>query len=159
MVLGDSLLFGSGDQYTAVRDNKGTWRILSLWHPDLRNLSSDPNFDIPDDHAAVTVVTEGQFLALIKVATSQGLISGVADSDAIPSEEYDSVCKERDDFRLELDNLKEVNMHKNVSVDNSEVFKIAQKKLDLVEKLASLNQVDAETIKLILQVGGNESIN
>ena len=50
-------------QYTALKDEvTNTWRILDTWSDDLKNLS--PDYDIPDDSKAVTILTEGGFLEL-----------------------------------------------------------------------------------------------
>ena len=52
-------------QYTALKDEvTNTWRILDTWSDDLKNLS--PDDDIPDDSKAVTILTEGGFLAIFK---------------------------------------------------------------------------------------------
>jgi hypothetical protein len=63
-------------QYVAKRDNSGTWRVLNAWHSDLESFDADTD-EIPDDHAAMTVLTEGAFEAVIKEATAEGVLDGI----------------------------------------------------------------------------------
>ena len=71
-------------QYTANKDETtNTWRILDTWHNDLVNLG--PDDEVPDDSSAVTILTEGAFIALVKEAARQGVLQnanlGGSDSD------------------------------------------------------------------------------
>jgi len=60
-------------QYTANKDETtNTWRILDTWHNDLMNLG--PDDEIPDDSPAVTILTEGAFIALVKEASRLGVL-------------------------------------------------------------------------------------
>jgi hypothetical protein len=60
-------------QYTANKDETtNTWRILDTWHNDLVNLG--PDDEIPDGSPAVTILTEGAFIALVKEAARQGIL-------------------------------------------------------------------------------------
>ena len=60
-------------QYTANKDETtNTWRILDTWHNDLMNLG--PDDEVPDDSSAVTILTEGAFIALVKEAARQGIL-------------------------------------------------------------------------------------
>jgi len=55
-------------QYIATRDEgTQTWRILDTWHDVLRDMN--PEDEVEDDSPAVTVVTEGGFIALVKEAS------------------------------------------------------------------------------------------
>ena len=74
MVIGN-MLSDSGQQYVATKDDKNTWRILDTWHADLKQMSADD--DISDDSPAVVVLSEGQFIALIKEAASEGVLENV----------------------------------------------------------------------------------
>ena len=71
MPLGN-ILSGADQQYVGLKDETGTWRILNTWHEDLKMMSADE--EIPDDSEAVTVLSEGQFIALIKEAASLGVL-------------------------------------------------------------------------------------
>ena len=60
-------------QYTANKDETtNTWRILDTWHNDLVNLG--PDDEIPDGSPAVTILTEGAFIALVKEASRLGVL-------------------------------------------------------------------------------------
>ena len=70
------------NQYVATKDPTGTWRILDTWHDELRQL--DPDGDIPDDSEAVTLLSEGAFLALVKEAARLGVLANATFTE--PSE-------------------------------------------------------------------------
>ena len=55
------------EQYVAQKDNAGTWRVLDTWHDDLTKL--DPQDEIDDASEAITILSEGGFLALVREAT------------------------------------------------------------------------------------------
>ena len=60
-------------QYTANRDEiTNTWRILDTWHEDLTQLG--PEDEVDDTSTAVTVLTEGAFIALVKEAARLGVL-------------------------------------------------------------------------------------
>ena len=65
-----------GEQYVAHRDLAGTWRILDTWHDALGRL--DPDSDVPDDHEAVTILSEGAYHSLTKEAARIGVLKGAA---------------------------------------------------------------------------------
>ena len=67
-----SMLSGSEQQYIALKDETGTWRILDTWHDDLKHL--DVEDEVPDKSEAVVVFSEGQFIALIKEAGRLGIL-------------------------------------------------------------------------------------
>ena len=83
-------------------DATNTWRILNTWHDDIRSLDADS--DIPDESPAVTVFSEGQFLALIKEAGRLGVLAnasfGVEGVD--PEAELDMSILDRDKEIVEL---------------------------------------------------------
>tara|TARA_Y100000034_G_scaffold117791_1_gene157697 strand:- start:261 stop:695 length:435 start_codon:yes stop_codon:yes gene_type:complete len=63
-------------QYVARRDASGTWRILNTWDETVASLEMGE--DVPDTHEAVTLLTEGQYLAVLREATNEGLIQSAA---------------------------------------------------------------------------------
>ena len=71
MTIGN-FLDGSDQQYVALKDDNGTWRVLDSWHEDIKVMSADE--DIPDDSPAVLVLSEGQFIALMKEAGRLGVL-------------------------------------------------------------------------------------
>ena len=61
-------------QYVATRDeNTNTWRILDSWSDDLKELDVDD--DISDDSSAVKILSEGEFISLIKEAGRLGILA------------------------------------------------------------------------------------
>ena len=66
MVMGN-MLRDREVQYIAMKDDTTqTWRILDSWNESLKNV--DLEDDIDDNNPAVKVLTEGEFIALIKEA-------------------------------------------------------------------------------------------
>ena len=92
MVIGN-MLRDREVQYTAVRDETtNTWRILDTWHDALRSL--DPEDDIPDENDAVKILTEGEFISLVKEAARLGVLANAQfDTD---TSEYDAALLEKD---------------------------------------------------------------
>jgi hypothetical protein len=68
-------------QYVAKRDSSGTWRVLDSWNESLNTI--EDNEDIPDSHAAVTLLTEGQYLSVIREATKGGYLQSAAIADEL----------------------------------------------------------------------------
>ena len=68
-----TILQGREQQYVASKDaTTKTWRVLDTWSDSLRNLKVDE--EVPDDSPAVTVLTEGAFIALVKEAGRIGVL-------------------------------------------------------------------------------------
>ena len=71
------MLQGRDQQFVATKDSvTNAWRILDTWHESLRQLQ--PEDDIPDDSSAVTILTEGAFLALIREAARLGVLENAS---------------------------------------------------------------------------------
>jgi hypothetical protein len=83
------------DQYVALRDKVGTWRIMDTHNPSLENMS--PDEDVPDDHEAITVLSEGQFLTVVTEANKLGLLLP-AEAD-IDDEEVEELKKEIEELK------------------------------------------------------------
>lgn len=71
MAIGN-LLQGREQQYVANQDDKGTWRVLDTWHEALKSMQ--PEDDVEDDNPAITVLTEGGFIALVREAARSGTL-------------------------------------------------------------------------------------
>ena len=81
-------------QYVAHRDDKTqTWRILDTWHQDLANLG--PEDEIEDTSGAVTILTEGAFIALVKEAARLGTLQNAAFENNSALEEENHTLRER----------------------------------------------------------------
>jgi len=99
MVMGN-MLRERDSQYIATRDEgTQTWRILDTWHDTLREMS--PEDDVEDDSPAVTVLTEGGFIALVKEASRLGILQNATSSfipvDTRTEEDYVEVNNEKDE--------------------------------------------------------------
>ena len=88
MTLGN-ILRERDEQYIANRDESGTWRILDTWHTDLK--SSGPEDEVSDNSEAVTLLSEGAFISLMKEAGRLGILDSVTDSGDQSSAEIDEI--------------------------------------------------------------------
>ena len=79
-------------QYTANRDEiTNTWRILDTWHEDLTQLG--PEDEVEDTSTAVTVLTEGAFIALVKEAARLGVLQNANFGDNPELEEENAALR------------------------------------------------------------------
>ena len=136
MAIGN-ILDGGDQQYVAVKDTTGTWRVLNTWHNDLKLLDADS--DIPDDSEAITILSEGQFIALIKEAASQGVLSNAtfsANTEELENE-LANVCNERDQLKEELDKVNSI----QIKPKRSEKYDLKEKAMDSILKLVSMQDM------------------
>ena len=142
MVLGN-MMAESGQQYVALKDETGTWRVLNTWHEDLKSMNADD--DIPDESPAVTVLSEGQFIALVKEAGSQGVLENVnftSDVDTAELEhEIESKDIEIDKLRAELDKTNGEKQKIERVASHSEEFELKEKAMDNILKLVSMQDM------------------
>ena len=92
-------------QYIATRDEgTQTWRILDTWHDVLREMN--PEDEVEDGSPAVTVVTEGGFIALVKEASRLGILQNASSSfgitDTREPEDYSNEVKEKEEELAEM---------------------------------------------------------
>ena len=80
-------------QYVANRDDTtNTWRILDSWSDALRELDVDD--EIPDDNAAVKILSEGEFIALVKEAGRLGILANASFGSG--EAEYEATILDKD---------------------------------------------------------------
>ena len=98
-----TILQGREQQYVASKDATTiTWRVLDTWSDSLRNLKVDE--EVPDDSPAVTVLTEGAFIALVKEAGRIGVLenanfgTGEAELESIILDKDQEILKLRDEL-------------------------------------------------------------
>ena len=121
-------------QYTALKDEvTNTWRILDTWNEDLKSLN--PDDDIPDDSKAVTILTEGGFLALFREAARLGVLENVSFTGNT-GDEYEEELQE---MRSKLVKYEKEISSLQVTNNESESFKLKQKALGVVLKLAAMS--------------------
>ena len=141
-----SLAGSSDQQYIAIKDSAETWRILNTWHEDLKMMSAED--DVPDDSEAVTILSEGQFIALVKEAASQGVLSNVSFTDD-NSEEYETEIAEKDSKIAELvsenatlkNNLERKKSELEHKSQHSEDYDLKEKAMDSILKLVSIQDM------------------
>ena len=138
MPLGN-LLSGTDQQYVAMKDEAGTWRVLNTWHEELKHIDVDD--EVPDTSDAVTVLSEGQFIALIKEAASLGVLANVSVSGGDTTKlEEELLTKDN-----EVKELKQELSHRTTALEakspHSEEYDLKEKAMDSILKLVSLQDV------------------
>tara|TARA_R110000824_G_scaffold135676_1_gene299043 strand:- start:3111 stop:3551 length:441 start_codon:yes stop_codon:yes gene_type:complete len=140
MVLGN-MMNESGQQYVATKDDKGTWRILDTWHADLKTLSAED--DIPDDSPAVATLSEGQFIALIREAGSQGVIENATFGAGDAELEATILDKDQEIQTLneQILQLKEQKSNVIRDVEHTEDYQLKEKAMANILKLVSMQDM------------------
>ena len=140
-------------QYTALKDEvTNTWRVLDTWSDDLKNLS--PDDDIPDDSKAVTIITEGGFIALIKEAARLGILenatfgTGEAEHEAALLDKDQEIMNMRDELmklKEETSKIVQDNTHSEDYILRDRAIiaghDLKEKAMDNILKLVSLQDV------------------
>ena len=135
------MLAANEQQYVALKDESGTWRILNTWHEDIKNLNADS--DIPDDSDAVVILSEGQFIALIKEAGRLGVLANATFGTG--EAELEAVILERDKEIQELHEkilkLEEEKSQVIRSTSHTEDYELKEKAMDNILKLVSMQDM------------------
>ena len=136
-----NMLSANEQQYVALKDDKNTWRVLNTWHDDIKNLDADS--DIPDDSAAVIILSEGQFIALIKEAGRLGVLQNA--SFGTGEAELEAVILDRDKEIQELHEkilkLEEEKSQVNIDTTHTEDYELKEKAMDNILKLVSMQDM------------------
>ena len=137
-----NILRGREQQYVANRDDTtSTWRILDTWHEALTQVG--PDDDIEDSNPAVTILTEGAFIALIREAARMGVLQNAS----FEGEEglLDDITQEKDDIiiqlRQEVANLKDANAVVVRKVQRSEDYELKEIAMNNIVKLVSMSDM------------------
>jgi|TARA_R110000824_G_scaffold16546_2_gene68551 hypothetical protein len=130
------------NQYVATKDSTGTWRVLDTWHDDLRAL--DPDGEIPDDSDAVTLISEGAFLALVKEAARLGVLANAAFTEQT---DMDKELLEKESEILDL-REKLVEYEEEMSMlrqrpDRTEGFVLKEMAMNTLLKLTSMSDIQS----------------
>ena len=140
-----NLLSGSDQQYVAMKDEAGTWRILNTWHEELKHLNVDD--EVSDKSEAVTVLSEGQFIALVKEAASLGVLANVSVGGDTTKLEEELSTKEDEVHELKesVSSLKHEVSQRTIALEtkspHSEEYDLKEKAMDSILKLVSLQDV------------------
>lgn len=126
-------------QYVAHKDETtNTWRILDTWHEELVNLG--PDDDVEDTSAAITILTEGAFIALVKEAARLGAITnasvgGDAELEQELLDENDSLKSQVAKLEGKLSNIPE-------HAGKSEGFILKEMAMQTLLKLTSMSDIE-----------------
>lgn len=129
-------------QYVANRDETtNTWRILDSWSDALKELDVDD--EIPDDSLAVKILSEGEFISLVKEAGRLGILANASFGSG--EAELEAVILEKD---------KEIqNLHENIlkleeeksqvvrDTSHTEDYELKEKAMDNILKLVSMQDM------------------
>jgi len=141
MVIGN-MLRDREVQYTAVRDETtNTWRILDTWHDALRKL--DPDDDIPDDNEAVKILTEGEFIGLVKEAARLGVLANATFGTGEAEHEATILTKDQEIQQLheQILVLQEEKSQVIQDVSHSEEYELKERAMDSILKLVSMQDM------------------
>lgn len=128
-----------GKPYWVRRDTTGTWRIVNLLDQSLEKMTEDD--DLPDNHPAVTIISEGAFLELIKEASSLGIIQKLDLSD---NEQNEKLKLENEELRLENKRLK-LDFETVGKEPATESYKIKSKVIDSLMKIVVVGSLENES--------------
>ena len=126
-------------QYVAHKDETtNTWRILDTWHEDLVNLG--PDDDVEDDSKAITILTEGGFIALVKEAARLGAITNASvGGDAELEQE---LLDENDNLKEQVEKLEGKLANIPTHADKSESFILKEMAMTTLLKLTSMSDIE-----------------
>jgi|TARA_R100000789_G_scaffold99221_2_gene105118 hypothetical protein len=134
-------------QYVATRDDAtNTWRILDSWSDALKELDVDD--DIPDDSSAVKILSEGEFIAVVKEAARLGILQNVPSGSTEEDEEILTEASDKIDVLTQ--DLEEARRKLNAveaHPPRSEQFELKELALQTVLKLTALSEVEMLTSK------------
>ena len=129
-------------QYVAHRDETTqTWRILDTWNESLMDLG--PDDEIPDDSEAVTLISEGAFIAVVREASRLGVLQNATYGTG--EAEYESLILEKEQEIQKLNeqilNLEEDKSQVIRDVSHSEDYELKEKAMESILKLVSLQDM------------------
>ena len=141
MVMGNALR-DRDVQYVASKDaTTHTWRILNTLSDDLKNLGVED--DVPDDSDAVKILTEGEFISLIKEAARLGVLENATFGTG--EAELEAVILDKDqeiqNLNQQILSLKEDKSEVIRQSSHSEDYELKEKAMDNILKLVSMQDM------------------
>ena len=137
-----NMLQGREQQYVASKDDKTqTWRVLDTWHEALKAMQGED--EIPDECPAITILTEGAFIALVKEAARMGILenatfgTGEAEHEAALLDKSQEVQKLREEMLtkdLEIEKLQK-------RINSTEDYVLKERAMESILKLAAMSDV------------------
>ena len=129
-------------QYVATRDEAtNTWRILDSWNDSLKELDVDD--DIPDTSDAVKILSEGEFISLIKEAGRLGILANATFGTGEAEMEAEILERDKQIQQLHEQILKLEEDKSQVIRDTShtEDYELKEKAMDNILKLVSMQDM------------------
>jgi hypothetical protein len=121
--------------------------VLDTWHDALKVL--EPDEDVPDSSPAVTLMSEGAFLSLMKEASRLGVLENASApagvSEERTKEEEALVADLSTEIHALQDQITKLQTEKQVlskKAERSESFELKQQALGAVLKLAAMSDMD-----------------
>ena len=141
MVLGN-ILRERDQQYVANRDDATqTWRVLDTWHDALTQIG--PEDEIPDDSPAVTLISEGAFIAVVREASRLGVLQNATYGTG--EAEYEAIILEKEqdiqDLNEKILALEEDKSQVIRNVSHSEEYELKEKAMASILKLVSMQDM------------------
>ena len=136
------LLQGRDQQYVATKDDATkTSRVLDTWHDALKALEVDD--DIEADNPAVTILTEGAFIALVKEAARTGILENANFGTGEAEHEAALLDKDQEIHRLHQQLLRwdEEKSAIRKTVSHSEEYELKEKAMQHILKLVSIQDM------------------
>lgn len=136
-----NMLSANEQQYVAKKDDSGTWRVLNTWHEDLKQLNADDEID--ENSPAVVVLSEGQFISLIKEASRVGVLENA--NFGSEDGELEAIILDRDQeiqkLNEKINTLKEDKSEIVKNTSHSEEYELKEKAMDNILKLVSIHDL------------------
>ena len=151
MVMGN-MLRERDQQYIAHRDETTkTWRLLDSWHETLSAYSVED--EVPDASPAIKILSEGEFIVLIREAARIGVLENANLGSDEPSVEFDIISEEHESkisemekeivqYRTEITRLEVENQKLNVKAQRSEGFELKEMAMNSILKLTAMSDLD-----------------
>ena len=147
-------------QYIAHRDETThTWRILDSWHETLSNYDVDD--DVADDSPAIKILTEGEFIVLIREAARIGMLENAnLGGDEVEPTDFSIVSEEQTErieelekacemYKVQLQDAQQQEWEATAHIDTlekqletSEGFKLKEMAMTSILKLTAMSDVD-----------------
>ena len=136
-----NMLGGREVQFIATRDElTNTWRILNTWHDSLKQLQ--PDDDIPDDSPAVTILTEGAYIALVTESARLGLLENMSFSNY---EDYSPLIAEKEleiaQLQAEVQQLQSKTAQLEEQEPHSEGYDLKTRAMESILKIVSIQDM------------------
>ena len=136
-----NMLGGRDQQFIATRDElTSTWRILNTWDARLKKLQ--PDDDIPDDSPAVTIITEGAYIALVTESARLGLLENMSFSNY---EDYSPLIAEKDleisQLQAEVQQLQSKTVQLEEQEPHSEGYDLKARAMESILKIVSIQDM------------------